>query len=94
MTNYRDHPGGSDIFMEYAGDDANTAFEDVGHSLDAREDMKALVIGKVKMNESTTTNKSGVSVNSDESLSLGVMAPLVLIVGAICAYVAMKTGYM
>lgn len=39
------HPGGEEILFENAGTDATEAFEDVGHSTDAREMMKDYRIG-------------------------------------------------
>jgi cytochrome b involved in lipid metabolism len=41
------HPGGEEILIENAGDDATEAFEDVGHSSDAREMMKDYLIGEL-----------------------------------------------
>eukprot|EP00294_Goniomonas_avonlea_P017602 CAMPEP_0114561006 /NCGR_PEP_ID=MMETSP0114-20121206/11771_1 /TAXON_ID=31324 /ORGANISM="Goniomonas sp, Strain m" /LENGTH=136 /DNA_ID=CAMNT_0001746607 /DNA_START=13 /DNA_END=423 /DNA_ORIENTATION=- len=40
-----DHPGGDAILVESAGGDATQAFEDIGHSDDAREQMAGLLIG-------------------------------------------------
>ncbi len=34
------HPGGEEVLKEQNGKDATHAFEDVGHSSDAREQMK------------------------------------------------------
>ena len=34
------HPGGEEVVLETAGTDATGAFEDVGHSSDAREMLK------------------------------------------------------
>ncbi len=41
------HPGGEEILIENAGDDSTEAFEDVGHSSDAREMMKDYLIGEL-----------------------------------------------
>jgi cytochrome b involved in lipid metabolism len=38
------HPGGEEVLKEQHGKDATNAFEDVGHSSDAREQMKAFEI--------------------------------------------------
>ncbi|KAM7356060.1 uncharacterized protein ACRADG_001921 isoform 2-T2 [Cochliomyia hominivorax] len=43
----KDHPGGDDIILEHAGKDATRAFNDVGHSIDAIQDMKTFKIGVV-----------------------------------------------
>ncbi|XP_077293066.1 cytochrome b5-like [Arctopsyche grandis] len=40
-----EHPGGGDVLIENGGIDATVAFEDVGHSSDARELMKKYKIG-------------------------------------------------
>ncbi|OAL47379.1 cytochrome b5 [Pyrenochaeta sp. DS3sAY3a] len=41
-----DHPGGADALLDQGGVDATSAFEDVGHSDDARKMMEDLRIGK------------------------------------------------
>lgn len=58
MTSYvRDHPGGPDTLIEVAGRDATSAYEDVGHSEDAREIMHPLLVGVVKDAVSDSANK-------------------------------------
>ncbi|XP_004600619.2 cytochrome b5 type B [Sorex araneus] len=42
-----EHPGGEEVLLEQAGADASESFEDVGHSLDAREMLKQYYIGDV-----------------------------------------------
>lgn len=41
------HPGGEEVLREQAGGNATEAFEDVGHSTDAREMAGAMVIGEL-----------------------------------------------
>ena len=41
------HPGGEEVLKEQHGKDASNAFEDVGHSTDAREQMKAYEIARL-----------------------------------------------
>ncbi|KAI4834193.1 hypothetical protein E4T44_08991 [Aureobasidium sp. EXF-8845] len=49
VTDYaRDHPGGPDALIEVAGQDATSAYEDVGHSEDAREIMHPYLVGSLK----------------------------------------------
>jgi cytochrome-b5 reductase len=48
VTEYQeDHPGGKEFLLENAGDDATTAYEDIGHSTDAREILENYRIGKL-----------------------------------------------
>ncbi|XP_074864351.1 cytochrome b5 type B [Carettochelys insculpta] len=42
-----EHPGGEEVLLEQAGRDATESFEDVGHSMDAREMLKQYCIGEV-----------------------------------------------
>ncbi|NWJ09309.1 CYB5B protein, partial [Crypturellus undulatus] len=42
-----EHPGGEEVLLEQAGRDATESFEDVGHSLDAREMLKEYYIGEI-----------------------------------------------
>jgi len=41
------HPGGDEVLKEQHGLDASNAFEDVGHSNDAREQMQQYEIGQL-----------------------------------------------
>jgi cytochrome-b5 reductase len=63
VTDYkRDHPGGPDALIEVAGTDATSAYEDVGHSEDAREILNTLIVGSLKGASSAPTGpKSGSS---------------------------------
>lgn len=50
MSSYlNDHPGGAEVMMEVAGQDATNMFEDIGHSTDARTEMKKFQIGLLKV---------------------------------------------
>merc|ERR1712050_766580 len=42
-----DHPGGEEILFEHSAQDASEAYEDVGHSTDARNMMKEYLIGEL-----------------------------------------------
>lgn len=52
-TFLNEHPGGPDSLLEFAGLDGTTAFEDVGHSSDAREMMRKYKIGTLPLHERT-----------------------------------------
>ncbi|CAM9675209.1 unnamed protein product [Choristocarpus tenellus] len=49
VTKYLDdHPGGVEVMLEVGGEDATNMFEDIGHSQDARTEMKKFQIGTLK----------------------------------------------
>lgn len=43
-----DHPGGAEVVANLAGQDATDAFEEVGHSLEARQDALVYEIGALQ----------------------------------------------
>ncbi|KAK7419065.1 hypothetical protein QQX98_003567 [Neonectria punicea] len=43
-----EHPGGEEVMLDVAGTDATEAFEDVGHSDEAREILDTLHVGNLK----------------------------------------------
>jgi cytochrome-b5 reductase len=48
VTDYQEeHPGGKEFLLEHAGADATTAYEDIGHSTDAREILENYRIGRL-----------------------------------------------
>ncbi|XP_011182432.2 cytochrome b5 [Zeugodacus cucurbitae] len=49
MTEFiKEHPGGEESILEYAGRDATKAFNEVGHSTDAIKEMKSYKIGVIR----------------------------------------------
>lgn len=44
----REHSGGEEVMLDVAGQDATEAFEDVGHSDEARETLDQLYAGVLK----------------------------------------------
>jgi cytochrome b involved in lipid metabolism len=77
-----EHPGGEEVLLEQAGGYATDAFEDVGHSTDAREMMKKYAIGKLAENDrqKKSTKKTFSAPRSDDSSSSWVswLVPLVI----------------
>ncbi|KAI1912455.1 hypothetical protein LOZ53_003806 [Ophidiomyces ophidiicola] len=85
-----EHPGGEEVLLDVAGQDSTEAFEDVGHSDEAREILENLLVGTVKrlpgdpapMRTATTTTTSAVSSDTSTGLGIGLYAMIVLL-GAI-----------
>ena len=50
VTSYLDdHPGGAEVLLDVAGSDADMFFEDIGHSNDARDELKKHLVGILKL---------------------------------------------
>ncbi|PGH27703.1 hypothetical protein AJ80_00490 [Polytolypa hystricis UAMH7299] len=43
-----EHPGGEEVLLDVAGQDSTEAFEDVGHSDEAREILEPMLVGTLK----------------------------------------------
>mmetsp|Transcript_55637 Transcript_55637/g.62140 ORF Transcript_55637/g.62140 Transcript_55637/m.62140 type:complete len:138 (-) Transcript_55637:201-614(-) len=46
-----DHPGGAEVMLDVSGQNADEFFEDIGHSGDARRELKKYLIGTYKLSE-------------------------------------------
>lgn len=78
-----DHPGGPDVLIESAGTDATTAFDEVMHSEQARQQMEPYYVGELEgyvPTEKTAGDAGGIA---------GMLVPL-LIVGGALAYFVMQ----
>ena len=65
-----EHPGGEEVLLEQAGRDGSEAFEDVGHSSDARELMMKYKVGEIIESEcKPVKDKTNTWNNSDDSQS-------------------------
>jgi len=70
-----DHPGGEEVLLEQAGQESTEAFEDVGHSEDARMMAKKYLIGELhpedrkKPPKKETPSKSDAANNSGKKSS-------------------------
>mmetsp|Transcript_133893 Transcript_133893/g.189221 ORF Transcript_133893/g.189221 Transcript_133893/m.189221 type:complete len:133 (-) Transcript_133893:168-566(-) len=54
VTKYLDdHPGGAEVMLDVAGQNADEFFEDIGHSKEAREELAKYLIGTFKLDEAT-----------------------------------------
>ncbi|OJJ85882.1 cytochrome b5-like heme/steroid binding domain-containing protein [Aspergillus glaucus CBS 516.65] len=85
-----EHPGGEEVILDVGGQDSTEAFEDVGHSDEARELLDGMYVGKLKRmpgDPAPSTHGSSSSSSSGSSgsgLGLGLYAFLLL--GGAVAY--------
>lgn len=67
-----EHPGGEEVLLEQAGGDATEAFEDVGHSTDARDLMEDYFIGDLHPDDrskKTYAQNTGPTATSSQNSS-------------------------
>jgi len=88
-----EHPGGEEVLLDVAGQDATEAFEDVGHSDEAREVLSGLLVGDLKRMPGDPEPKSiAQNISSDSSGSgsgnsgLGVGLYAAILVGGVVAF--------
>jgi cytochrome b involved in lipid metabolism len=88
VTKFLDqHPGGEEIILEVAGQDATEAFEDIGHSEDARSQLNAFFIGEYDGKNSKKIKErqvNGTAVNQSDDLKSSLFRlafPIVLCLG-------------
>ncbi len=54
VTKYlEEHPGGSEVLLDHGGKYADEMFEDIGHSGDAKEKLKTLLVGELTVRPSS-----------------------------------------
>ncbi|KAK4463811.1 putative cytochrome b5 protein [Cladorrhinum samala] len=88
-----EHPGGEEVLLDVAGQDSTEAFEDVGHSDEARETLDTLLVGTLKRNPGDPKPKTpqpgavAPAANND-SAGLGVGLYAFLLIGGGIAYYA------
>ncbi|XP_069491626.1 cytochrome b5 type B [Ambystoma mexicanum] len=64
-----EHPGGEEVLFEQAGGDATESFEDVGHSIDAREMLKQYYIGEVHPSDRKRQGSKNVLITTSSNSS-------------------------
>jgi len=86
VTNFlEEHPGGVEVLLENAGLESTYAFEDVGHSLDARDLLAQYYVGDV--HEDDATEKGATPDDDDKGgSSSGLLLGLVVAVLAAAAF--------
>jgi len=89
-----EHPGGEEVLLDVAGQDATEAFEDVGHSDEAREILSGLLIGDLKRlpGDASPNIKTApaTSTSTTGGVGLGIGLYAVLLLGGVAAFGAYK----
>lgn len=86
VTKYLDdHPGGAEVMLDVAGQDADEFFEDIGHSNDARQELKKYLIGSYKMDPETLAKMKAEAEKAALAKESGGSSILVFIVVALLA---------
>ncbi|KAH6679811.1 cytochrome b5-like heme/steroid binding domain-containing protein [Halenospora varia] len=89
-----EHPGGEEVLLDVGGQDATEAFEDVGHSDEAREILDGLLVGTLKRQEGdpkpkvATPAASSTSAPSGAGMGVGLYA--IVLLGGAAAFGAYK----
>ncbi|KAK1816751.1 hypothetical protein LTR12_008792 [Friedmanniomyces endolithicus] len=90
-----EHPGGEEVTIDVGGQDASEAFEDVGHSDEAREILNGLLIGNLKReagdpfpSSSAPNSTPGKPQSASSAAGLGIGVYALVLVGAALAFVA------
>jgi len=91
-----EHPGGEEVLLDVGGQDATEAFEDVGHSDEAREILERLLVGDLKRLDSDPKPKAAVatshsSLKPTNSGGLGFGTFIFIGLVAIGAYMAYQS---
>ncbi|KAJ5991281.1 hypothetical protein N7499_011939 [Penicillium canescens] len=87
-----EHPGGEEVLLDVGGQDSTEAFEDVGHSDEAREILDGLLVGTVKRMpgdpepQSHAAPASSSSSSSSSTAGFGVGLYAVILIGGAIAY--------
>ncbi|EPE03896.1 cytochrome b5 [Ophiostoma piceae UAMH 11346] len=88
-----EHPGGEEVLLDVGGQDATEAFEDVGHSDEARETLEQLIVGNIKRQPGdpapgAKTGAVAAQAQTSGAAGLGVGLYAFLALGGAAAYYA------
>ncbi|KAH6629076.1 cytochrome b5-like heme/steroid binding domain-containing protein [Boeremia exigua] len=89
-----EHPGGEEVLLDVGGQDSTEAFEDVGHSDEAREILDGLLVGSLKRQEGDPKPKSyahsSATTAAADGASTGVGLYAIILIGGALAFGAYK----
>ena len=92
VTKYlEDHPGGAEVMLDVSGQNADEFFEDIGHSNEARTELKKYLIGTYKMSEEEIEK---LRIAEELRAQQGGNSPIMIILIAVIAIaLAYSQGY-
>ncbi|KAL9101885.1 MAG: hypothetical protein Q9163_002906 [Psora crenata] len=92
-----EHPGGEEVLLDVAGQDATEAFEDVGHSDEAREILAGLLVGNLKRMSNDPKPKTQpppattiTTSNKSDAAGMSVALYAIILLGGLAAFGAYK----
>ena len=91
VTKYlEDHPGGDAVLLELAGKYADDMFEDIGHSTNARQQLKEFLVGTLDATEEELAELRAPAHtgNGDSFLLVAVAGALLAAVGGYFVFTA------
>ena len=91
VTKYlEDHPGGDAVLLELAGKYADDMFEDIGHSMNARQQLKEFLVGTLDATEEelAALRAPAHTGNGDSFLLVAVAGALLAAVGGYFVFMA------
>eukprot|EP00529_Nitzschia_sp_RCC80_P032924 CAMPEP_0113462832 /NCGR_PEP_ID=MMETSP0014_2-20120614/12317_1 /TAXON_ID=2857 /ORGANISM="Nitzschia sp." /LENGTH=133 /DNA_ID=CAMNT_0000354751 /DNA_START=1064 /DNA_END=1465 /DNA_ORIENTATION=+ /assembly_acc=CAM_ASM_000159 len=88
VTKYLDdHPGGAEVMLDVAGQNADEFFEDIGHSKEARKELEKYLIGTYKLTEEELAKmKEEAEKKAQQGGSSSMI--MILLVALVAIYVA------
>jgi len=89
VTKYLDdHPGGAEVMLDVAGQNADEFFEDIGHSKEARQELQKYLIGTFKLDEATLAK---MKADAEKKAQQGNQSSMLMV--ALIALIAIYVAY-
>jgi cytochrome b involved in lipid metabolism len=84
VTKYLDdHPGGAEVMLDVAGQDADEFFEDIGHSKEARMELTKFYIGDFKLDEAALAAMKAAAEKKKQESGPGTAFMVIVLVALI-----------
>ena len=90
VTDFK-HPGGKQILLQNAGQDATTQFEDIGHSKKAYQQMEDMIVGTFDVGDDDDGGLDKKTIAEQEgnpALSIGLVVIFIMVVTFLYTQVA------